>query len=81
MPDFDNAAIRITFDADENAANNERAAPIALNDDDINEAIVQVFIVHLALINSNYPSTIDLSVRATSLCEIIDDDGKFSEVL
>ena len=79
--DFDNATIRITFDPDEDAGNNERDAPIAITNDDINEAIEQVFVVHLVLVNSSNPSSIDLSVQATSLCRIIDDDGRFSEVL
>ena len=81
LPDFDNAATRITFDPDEDADDNERDAPIAITNDDINEAIEQVFIVHIVLVNSSNPSSTDLSsVRVTSLCRIVDDDSKSSRV-
>ena len=78
MPDFDNTIIRITFDADEDADDNERFAPIAITNDAFNEATEQVFVVHLILVNSSNPSSIDLSARATALCRIIDDDREFS---
>ena len=52
LKDFDNTVIRITFIPDENAPDNECAAPIAVVNDAINEADEQVFIVHLHLINS-----------------------------
>ena len=75
--DFDNTLIRITFDPDENTQpDNERAAPIAVVNDIINEADEQVFIVHLCLINSTNPHGVDLSIRPASLCKIIDDDSK-----
>ena len=69
--------IRITFDPDENAPDNERVAPIAVVNDIINEANEQEFIVQLRLIiNSTNPSGIDLSIRPASLCKIIDNDGE-----
>ena len=76
MNDFSNTVIQITFLPDENAPDNERAAPIAIFNDVINEADEQVFIVQLHLINSTNPSGIDLSIRPASLCKIIDNDSK-----
>ena len=66
MSDFDCTAIRITFEPDEDGDDNERDAPIVITNDDINEAIEQVFVVHLILVNSTNHSLIDLSVRAAS---------------
>ena len=70
--------IRIIFapDEDENRIVNDVAAPIAIVDDLINEAIEQVFVVQLQLISSVNPGSIDLTVRQASLCRIIDDDSK-----
>ena len=76
MNDFNNSVIRITFNPDEDANNDEHAAPIALIDDTVNEADEQVFVVQLHLVDSINSSAIDLTTRATSLCRIIDDDSK-----
>ena len=80
MADFDNTVIRITFEPDENVADNEGAAPIPVVNDLINEADEQVFIVELRLISSTNPAAIDLTTRPASLCRIINDDGKPSSV-
>ena len=76
LDDFNNSAIRITFEPDENAPDNERAAPIAIVNDLINEADEQVFIVELRLINSTNPAGIDLTTRPASICVIVDDDSR-----
>ena len=81
LKDFGNTVIRITFIPDENALDNERAAPIAVVNDAINEADEQVFIVQLHLINSTNPDGIKLSIRPASLCRIIDDDSKSNSTL
>lgn len=77
--DFDKSAIRITFEPDEDEPDNERDAPIAITNDNINEAIEQVFVVRLVLINSNNPGSINLTAQSTSLCRIIDDDSKLKK--
>ena len=76
MADFDNTVIRITFESDENTGVNERAAPIAVVNDLINEAYEQVFIVELRLISSTNPAGIDLTTRPASICRIFNDDSK-----
>ena len=80
LDDFDNTVIRITFEPDENAGVNERAAPIAVVNDLINEADEQVFVVELRLISSTNPAGIDLIIRPASICRIFNDDGKPSSV-
>ena len=80
LADFDNTVIRIIFEADENNADNEGAAPIPLVNDLINETDEQVFIVELRLIRSTNPAGIDLTTRPASICRIINDDGKPSSV-
>ena len=77
-PDFNNTVIRVTFDPDEDDEDNEQEALIAITNDDIDEAMEQVFIAYLILVESNNPSSVDLSVRASSLCRIIDDDRECS---
>ena len=76
MIDFDNTTVRITFVPDELANDAERAAPIRIFNDPVNEAIEQVFVVQLHLISSTNPGTVNLNTRPASLCRIIDDDGK-----
>ena len=80
MNDFNNTVIRVTFEPDENAGDDERAAPIAVVNDPINEADEQVFIVELRLISSTNPAAIDLTTRPASICRIINDDSKPSRV-
>lgn len=77
LADFNNTVIRITFDPDEDEAEieSERSAPIAVVDDTVNEAVVQVFVVQLQLISSENPGSVDL-LRQASVCKIIDDDSK-----
>ena len=76
LSDFNNTTIRITFVPDELVNDNERAAPIRIFNDPVNEANEQVFIVQLHLINSTNPESVILDRRPASLCRIIDDDGK-----
>ena len=67
LADFDNTVIRITFEPDENVADNVGAAPIPVVNDLINEADEQVFIVELHLISSTNPVGIDLTTRPASI--------------
>ena len=76
LNDFDNTVIRITFDPDEIQPNDDRAAPIRIFDDPINEASEQVFVVQLHLINSTDSGSVFLTTRQSSLCRIIDNDRK-----
>ena len=76
LNDFNNTVIRITFNPDEDTDDNERAAPIPIIDDLVNEADEQVFIVQLHLIDSINSSAINLNVRAASICRIVNDDSK-----
>ena len=48
-------------------------APIPIIDDAINEATEQVFVVELRLVSH----LVDLSIRPSSLCRIIDNDRKY----
>ena len=77
MNDFNNTVIRITFDPDdhEGTDDNERAAPIHIFDDLVNEAHEQVFIIQLRLVSSTNSSAIDLTTTPASICKIINDDG------
>ena len=53
----------------------EMPVPIALNDDDINEADEQIFIIFLEIINSTNPSLVKAG-RNVSQGRIVDDDCK-----
>ena len=77
MNDFNNSAITLIFDPDENDEVSEMNAPVPVTDDAINEATEQVFVVELMLVSSLDPNTIDLTVRNSSLCRIIDNDRKY----
>ena len=81
LNDFDNTVIKITFEPDEGAPDNECAAPIPVVNDLINEADEQVFIVELRLISSTNPAGIDLTIRPASLCRITNDDSKPNSVV
>ena len=81
LQDFNNTVITITFDPDEEERDSERAVTVAIVDDDINEAIEQVFVLQLALINSVNPGGVDLTSRSSSLFRIIDDDRKLFMLL
>ena len=71
--------INIAFEPDENATVNERAAPILIVDDEINEASRQAFVVQLRLVESINQSAVDLTTRPASLCRIIDNDSNISD--
>ena len=77
LNDFNNSAITLIFEPDENDEVNEMNAPVPVTDDAINEATEQVFVVELMLVSSLDPNTIDLTVRNSSLCRIIDNDRKY----
>ena len=74
LADFNNTNVTIIFEPDENAAVNEKSAPIFVTDDAINEATEQVFVVELRVISSVDPVAVDLTVRPSALCGIIDND-------
>ena len=78
MNDFNNASVTLIFEPDEDGTPmNERGAPIPIVDDAINEATEQVFVVELQFVSSLDSATVDLSVRPSSLCGIIDNDRKY----
>ena len=77
MNDFYNTNITLIFEPDEDVPVNEINVPIPFVDDAINEAIEQVYIVLLQLVSSMRPAGVDLSTRPSSLCRIIDNDGKY----
>jgi hypothetical protein len=54
--------------------------PITIVDDDIDEAIEQIFIVTLKHKESIREESISLETRNSSLCRIIDNDGKGSHI-
>ena len=78
LNDFDNTTVRITFDPDELANDDERAAPIRIFNDPVNEANEQVFVVQLRLISSTNPGLVTFTRQPASLCRIVDDDSKYS---
>ena len=79
MNDFNNTNITLIFEPDEDAVVGEKSAPIFVTDDAINEATEQVFIAELRLVSSVDPATVDLTVRPSTLCRIIDNDRKYKE--
>ena len=72
LNDFNNTNITVIFESDEDAAIYEKSAPIFITDDAINEAIEQVFVIELRLTSSVDPTSVDISIRSSSLCRIID---------
>ena len=76
MNDFNKTNITIIFEPDEDAPVTQKSAPILVVNDAINEATEQVFVVELILISSLNAATVDLTIRPSSLCRIIDDDRK-----
>ena len=73
--DFDTSVIILEFPSDILSPVIEVSAPIALRDDEINEADVQTFIIYLKVINSTNPSLIATG-RIISQGRIINDDRK-----
>lgn len=74
--DFDNTIVQVTFLPDEDSPINERSVPITIVDDDIDEATEQIFVVTLKHKESIREESISLEIRNSSLCRIIDNDGK-----
>ena len=67
----------VTFQADKFGRQiNDMAAPIVIFDDEINEALEEVFIVVLTLESSTDPGSVIIT-RVSSVCRIIDNDGLF----
>ena len=75
LNDFDDTVLTITFQPDENNPINDISFSIPINDDAINEAYEQDFVVILNLVNSINPALVTFH-RASSLCRIIDNDRK-----
>ena len=70
----------VTFPADEFGPQiNDMPTPIVIFDDEIYEALEEVFIVVLTLENSTNPGGVAIT-RESSLCRIIDDDGLYCVV-
>ena len=74
--DYNSSSIIVIFEPDEDAAINEKSAPIFVTDDAINEATEQVFVAELILVSSLDSATVDLTTRPSTLCRIIDNDRK-----
>ena len=73
--DFSSDVIVVTFQADEMGTQiNDLAAPVVIFDDEINEALEEVFIVVLTLQSSTDPDSVIIT-RKSLLCRIIDNDG------
>ena len=81
LNDFNNSAITLIFEPDEDQLISEMSASIPVTDDAINEATEQVFVVELRLVSTLDPSTVGFTVRPTSLCKIIDNDRKYITML
>ena len=81
LADFNNTNITLVFEPDEDAEINEKSAPIFVTDDAINEAIEQVFVAELILVSSLDSATVDLTIRPSTLCRIIDNDRKFKSIV
>ena len=81
MADFNNTDITLVFEPDEDGEINEKSAPIMVTDDAINEATEHVFIAELILLSSLDSATVDLTIRPSTLCSIIDNDRKFELLL
>ena len=75
--DFDGTVLEIIFPADENLPRPifELPANIPIVDDEINEANIQKFIVSLQLFSALHSSHVKIE-QNTSICNIIDNDGK-----
>ena len=73
--DFDTSVITLEFPSDTSSPVNELSAPISLEDDEINEAVVQIFIIYLKIINSTNPDLIATD-RFISQGIIVDEDRK-----
>ena len=75
--DFSSDVVVVTFQADEFGPQiNDMPAPIVIFDDEINEALEEVFIVVLTLENSTNADGVAIT-RESSVCGIIDDDGLY----
>ena len=75
--DFSLDIVTVTFPADEFGGQiNDVDAPVVIVDDEINEALEEVFIMVLTLENVTNPDRIVIT-RAASLGRIIDNDGGY----
>ena len=79
MEDFNNTNITLVFEPDEDTEVSEKSAPIFVTDDVINEATEQVFVAELILVSSLDQTTVDLTIRPSTLCRIVDNDRKCEE--
>ena len=76
--DFSSDVIMVTFLADEIGHQiNDVPTPIVIFDDEINEALEEVFIVVLTWENSTNADGVAIT-RESSVCRIIDNDGLFA---
>ena len=72
--DFSSDVVIVTFQSDETGTQiNDIPAPIVIFDDEINEALKEIFIVVLTLESSTNPDSV-ITTRVSSLCRIIDND-------
>ena len=57
------------------------SAHIFVTDDAINEAMQQVFIAELMIVGCLDPARVDLTVRPSTLCRILDNDRKYESIV
>ena len=72
-----NTIVDVTFESDEGRETDRKVIYVPITDDEINEAIEQVFVIHLVLVSSPNPTMVQLVNHTVSLCWIIDDDREF----
>ena len=76
LSDFDSTPVTLTIPPDEETLGVvDFPVTIGIINDAINEVTEQVFVVQLQLISSVSQSSVDLAIRPSSLCSIIDNDG------
>lgn len=73
LDDFDENSIQVVFPADELMLS--IPAPVAITDDEVDEADIQFFIVLLELVDATGNDLANTAPRNTSVCEILDNDG------
>ena len=73
--DFNSTSFEVTFPADEGLRLYDVHAPIPIFDDEIDEAVTQLFVARLEVLDAVNFDLITTS-RTVSMCRIIDDDGQ-----
>ena len=80
--DFDATPQIITFPSDDGGdLISEVDVSVAIQDDDINEALEQYFILTMDVMTATDQRSIDTQVRNSTLCSITDNDREFVKYL